>query len=168
MKRFALLFSSLLLVAACKPVTARPVDESAEAEAPAGRALAAPATYGSPIDPATPEVALAELARDPAKYAGQRVRARGTVHRVCQRAGCWIELADRGVAPVFVPMAGHAFSLPREAQGQRAEVEGTIQLRTMTREERAHFESEGATATHTTAQVVASGVRLEGGALQGS
>ncbi len=158
MKRLSLLVSPFLLVAACKAVPAR----SPAARAEPAAVVAPGASYGSPIDPSVPEVALAELARDPSSYAGRRVRARGTVHRVCQRAGCWMELEAEGVTPIFVPMAGHAFFLPREAQGQLAEVEGTIELRTVSAGERAHLESEGATTTDAVAQLVAAGVRLEG------
>ncbi|MBC7173202.1 MAG: DUF4920 domain-containing protein [Polyangiaceae bacterium] len=153
-----------LLPAAC---VSAPSAASPHHEEPAAPASAR--VFGAPIDPATPEVELSALVRSPEAYEGRSVRVRGTVHRVCQRAGCWIELTTEGVTPVFVPMAGHAFFLPRDAEGQLAEVEGTIELRVMGGNERAHLESEGATATASAAQLVAAGVRVSpAGHRQGS
>jgi hypothetical protein len=129
---------------------------------PASPPASAPAdAFGAPIEESTPEVRLSDLVRDPESYAGRRIRTSGTVHRVCQRAGCWMELRAEGADPVFVPMAGHSFFLPRDAAGRGAEVEGTVSLRELEGGERAHLESEGATATGSRLELVALGVRLE-------
>lgn len=104
--------------------------------------------FGAELDSAHPLVALAQLAQTPSEFEGQTIRTRGTVNRVCQRMGCWIELVDPAGAQVRVPMAGHAFFLPRDVQGHEAEIDGTVRVAALSAEQRAHLASEGALVTH--------------------
>lgn len=164
---FGLLFVALT---ACEPVRSDPVATEASeprsvsqppSPAPAPASAGARESFGAPIDPSVPEVALADLAREPGRYAGQVVRTRGRVARVCQRMGCWMELGADGVTPVRVPMGGHAFFLPRDCQGRTSEVQGRVTLAELSPEVRAHLESEGASSTAGSLSIEASGVRLE-------
>jgi len=66
------------------------------------------------------------------------------VSRVCQRAGCWLELSADGKAEgLRVPMAGHAFFIPQDAVGQRAVIEGELSALPLRDNQREHLESEG-------------------------
>ena len=56
-----------------------------------------------------PVTTLSQIAAAPAEYDGQVERTEGTIERVCQRMGCWMELRAENVPAVRVPMAGHAF-----------------------------------------------------------
>ena len=105
--------------------------------------------------PVTP---LADIAASPATYDGQVVHTSGTIARVCQAMGCWMELHADGVEPVRVPMAGHSFFLPRDVAGRPAEIEGRVALRTLSPEARAHLEGEGAVATASSLSIDATGV----------
>lgn len=91
--------------------------------------------------------ALSAISASPTSYDGQTVRTEGTIARVCQRRGCWMELRADGTEPIRVPMAGHSFFLPRDVEGHAATIEGRVQLTPLTPERRAHLESEGAVAT---------------------
>ncbi len=113
--------------------------------------------YGAALSD-TPTIALAEISASPETYDGQVVHTEGTIARVCQAMGCWMELQADGVEPVRVPMAGHAFFLPRDAAGRPAEIEGRVALRTLSPEARAHLEGEGAVATASTLSIDATGV----------
>ncbi|MBX3246947.1 MAG: DUF4920 domain-containing protein [Myxococcales bacterium] len=136
------------------PTTPEAPSAAAPATAPAG-----PEAFGEPLSDA-PVIALATLAADPASFAGQTVKTEGEVTQVCQRMGCWMEMRAEDAPTVRVPMAGHAFFLPRDAAGRRATVEGQLVLRELSDDEREHLESEGAEAAATALQLTATGVVL--------
>jgi hypothetical protein len=168
------------LLAACSPAkspsgpAAEPVAKTTEPAkvAPLHAAPAKPATavptgqgtprlFGAPIDESAPEVALAALLEKPEPYAGKVIRTQGTVHRVCQTAGCWIELRDDSSGKtVRTPMAGHAFFLPKDSMGKRASVQGIVELRPLTAGHKEHLQGEGATETESLLSLSATGVAL--------
>jgi hypothetical protein len=90
---------------------------------------------------------LSAISASPTTFDGQTVQTAGTIERVCQRMGCWMELRAEGTEPIRVPMAGHSFFLPRDVAGHAATIEGRVQLTPLSPERRAHLESEGALAT---------------------
>lgn len=86
--------------------------------------------YGAAGDPALSLVALADLLARPAEFQNKTVRTSGTVGRVCQQRGCWMELrAETGGGVARVPMAGHAFFVPQDISGRAAVVEGLVSVR---------------------------------------
>ncbi len=103
--------------------------------------------FGAPLAGEREPVALSALIDDPAAYTGQVVRTEGEISAVCQNMGCWMELRDEQARAVRVPMAGHAFFLPRDVSGRRALVEGPLNVRPLSAAEREHLAAEGATAT---------------------
>lgn len=136
------LFSSLVLAtpalvlalgsAACGRI------EAGEARADSERTVAAPASasatavskavYGAPIA-APGSVALADVAKDPSKFAGKEVVVSGKVSAVCEHRGCWMELSQAGDganAAAHIKMAGHAFFVPRDAAGKQARVQAKV------------------------------------------
>jgi hypothetical protein len=166
MRRAALHAASglLLLAGACKPA-AEPGAAAPAGPAPVAAtapAQTAPVLYGAPLDADTPRLALAELMKSPETHAGKTIRTEGEIRRVCQRMGCWMELAQPGSASALrVPMAGHAFFLPKSVQGKRAEVQGTIQIAELSAAHKEHLESEGAQATGSDVSLSATGVSVQ-------
>lgn len=79
--------------------------------------------FGGPITAGA--VALTEIAKNPAGFAGKDVATSGTVIAVCQSQGCWMELQDDS-GQAHVKMAGHAFGVPRDAKGHKARVQGKL------------------------------------------
>lgn len=132
------------------------------AEPPSGEAEPSGATaYGAPLDRGLPVTALAAIVEEPERFRDQTVRTEGQIARVCQRMGCWMELREGEDSPaVRVPMAGHAFFLPRDAAGRRAEIVGRVTLRELSPETREHLESEGAVATASALSIDATGVAI--------
>ncbi|HMI91708.1 MAG TPA: DUF4920 domain-containing protein, partial [Polyangiales bacterium] len=164
-----------LLLIGCSPAKAPPAPEQSAPAAKAPTAVPAdpvptapvptnqhaPQLFGAPIDEQAPEVALAALIAKPEPYAGKVVRTQGTVSRVCQAAGCWMELRDDSSGQsVRTPMAGHAFFLPKDAMGKHAAVQGIVELRPLTAGHKQHLEAEGATATDSLLSISATGVAL--------
>lgn len=152
-----------LLLAGCSPAKAPPPPAPPEAQAPTAVPTGqdAPQLFGAPIDESAPEVTLAALLEKPQPYAGKVIRTQGTVHRVCQAAGCWIELRDdRSGKTVRTPMAGHAFFVPKDCMGKRASVQGIVELRPLTAGHKEHLKGEGATETESLLSLSATGVAL--------
>ncbi|GAC1351110.1 MAG: hypothetical protein NVSMB1_01010 [Polyangiales bacterium] len=69
---------------------------------------------------------------------------------MCQAAGCWADLRPEGAkgaevgVPTHVTMHDHAFLLPKGAKHRLAEIEGTLAVRALSKEECDHYNSEGA------------------------
>ncbi|MCA1615692.1 MAG: DUF4920 domain-containing protein [Acidobacteria bacterium] len=117
--------------------------------APEGAANVTPAPgeivrRGAPIGGGE-SVDFAALLKEPAKYAEKTVVVEGVVERVCQKQGCWMELApEKGARGVRVAMKDHSFAVPFNSAGLRARAEGVFTLKTLTKEDADHFEKEGA------------------------
>jgi hypothetical protein len=119
--------------------------EAAGAAAAAGAANAAgERVFGAGLKLEGPPVDVATVLSDPKPHLGKVVQCEGTIARVCERMGCWLELkgptAEQGLR---VPMAAHAFFIPQEVVGRRAVVEGELTALGLSDEARAHLESEG-------------------------
>ncbi len=104
------------LSAAPAPVT--------EADVKTTKTLLAQSKLGQPIGKGEPTT-LTSIASDPAKFAGQTVRTEGVVKAVCKAAGCWMEIEDAS-SRAHVKMANHSFYVPKNADGHRARIEGTV------------------------------------------
>lgn len=115
--------------------------------------------FGAEISADRSVTPLSEIMASPSRFAGQVVKTEGEISQVCQRMGCWMELrADASSPGIRVPMANHAFFLPRDVVGGRATIEGTVQVEALSEAQRAHLESEGATATQSDVSIEATGV----------
>ena len=174
MKAALVVCASLLALVGCARVEP-PVRATAEAEheghaheAPAAEEVAAPPDvvtlpdgsrlFGAALSEGREATPLATISATPEAYADQVVRTTGTISQVCQAMGCWMELTAEGAAPIRVPMAGHAFFLPRDVVGHTAEIEGRVVLVALSEGMRRHLEAEGATATGSTLSIEATGV----------
>lgn len=136
---------------------------SVEAAEPGGpepeRTLADGArVFGRELQDGVETVALAAISADPSAFAGRVVRTEGTIERVCQRMGCWMELRAENVEPVRVPMAGHSYFLPRDVAGRPATVEGRVVVAPLSEGRRRHLEAEGAVATASALSIEATSV----------
>ena len=95
-----------------------------------------------------PSVKLGELVASADKYKDKSVRVEGTVRRACNKAGCWMELAEsteKSAAGIRVLMKDHAFFVPTDSAGSKATVEGKVSVELLSEEDARHFESEGGT-----------------------
>jgi hypothetical protein len=70
-------------------------------------------------------VPLADIAKNPAKFANRTVATTGTVTSVCQEMGCWMEIRDES-GQAHVRMHGHSFFVPKTASGHVARVQATV------------------------------------------
>ena len=70
-------------------------------------------------------MALADVAKDPARFTGQPFTTRGTVTAVCQEMGCWMEIKD-SETQAHLRMHGHSFFVPKTASGHSARIQATL------------------------------------------
>jgi hypothetical protein len=106
-----------LSVGCSRPDTAPSPAASASAPSPGTLLLGARVT--------SPVVPLADIAKDPARYANRTVATTGKVTAVCQEMGCWMEIRDEA-GQAHVRMHGHNFFIPKTASGHVARVEATV------------------------------------------
>ncbi len=116
------------------------------------------------------KVKLNKILADPAKYTGKTVRVEGVIVRSCKMEGCWAELAqDATSKSIRVKMKGHAFFIPLQSAGAKARVEGTIQVKTLTKamvdhmieEDGAKFDNRNVDGTVTEVSFEATGIELK-------
>jgi hypothetical protein len=156
---------SILVLAGCGGAQGAPAQEqhasSDEAAAPEPTRVLDDGSrlFGAEMDEAREVTPLADILGTPDRFSGQVVKTEGEIAAVCQSMGCWMEIRANAESPgVRVPMAGHSFFLPRDLSGQRATIEGTVQVAALSEEDRAHLESEGATAADQSVSIEATAV----------
>lgn len=123
------LLVALVSLAACNtgPKDVEPKPEPK----PAPTATAVPPTtevglrLGAPIEASAQKVALADVAKNPSAFVGKKFATTGTVTAVCQHMGCWMEIKD-DAGEAHIKMAGHAFFVPKTANGKKARVLATL------------------------------------------
>ena len=144
---------------------AKPTEQDKTAAIPADSYL----KRGEPIGSAK-KVSLNKVLKDPSKYAGKTVRIEGVVVRSCKTEGCWAEVAEnKDSKSVRVKMKGHAFFIPLQSAGAKARVEGTVQVKTLSKAEVDHmieddgakFDTRNADGTVTEVSFEATGIELK-------
>jgi hypothetical protein len=88
---------------------------------------AAPSTLkvGAPVTVAA-SVSIKALAATPESFAGQAVRLEGTVSKVCQGMGCWVEVKAPDGATFIARSLDESVLLPTDCAGRRIVVQGVV------------------------------------------
>jgi hypothetical protein len=124
---------------------------------------------GAPIG-ISKRVSINDALKKPGNYAGKTVLIEGLIVRSCKIEGCWAEVAEnKDSKSVRVKMKDHAFFIPLESAGAKARVEGTFQVKTLSKamvdhmieEDGAKFEGRNADGTVTEVSFEASGIELK-------
>jgi hypothetical protein len=113
-------------------------------------------TFGKPLAGLAP-VSLADVLAKPEN--GKQLRLEGTIERVCQNKGCWLEL-KQGDKGVHVTFEAYSFFVPKDSMGKRCVVEGRVVVRDPMPEEVEHKKSEGAAAAAERVSFEATGVEI--------
>ena len=96
----------------------------------------------------SPVVDLADALQSVTAYADRTVTVEGTVNRVCQMKGCWMELvpagADRGIRVTF---KDYAFFVPTDSSGATARLEGMFEQNNFSKADAHHLIAEGVALT---------------------
>ncbi|HYM81576.1 MAG TPA: DUF4920 domain-containing protein [Candidatus Limnocylindria bacterium] len=85
----------------------------------------APVSVGSKIT-AKKSVKVDQLAKQPERYVGQTIRLEGTVKKVCQGTGCWVEVEGAKGATFLAKSLDESVLLPMDSAGRKIVVQGTV------------------------------------------
>ncbi len=144
---------------------AKPTEADKTAAIPSDSYLKRGAAIGS-----AKKVSLNKALKDPSKYSGKTVRIEGVVVRSCKMEGCWAEVAEnKDSKSVRIKMKDHAFFIPLQSAGAKARVEGTFQVKTLTKamvdhmieEDGAKFANRNTDGTVTEVSFEATGIELK-------
>jgi hypothetical protein len=100
---------------------------------------------GVALDARSPSVAFADVLKEPAKFAGKRVRIEGVVERVCQAEGCWMQIApESGVTGIRVTFKDHSFFVPKDSKSMKFKAEGEFSVKVLDQAQVDHLIEDGA------------------------
>jgi hypothetical protein len=138
---------------------------AALAAEPTPNASVAPSHHGAPF--ALKEaVTLDEVAKAPEKHAGKAIQVTGTVSAVCLKKGCWMNLkGETPTATARITFKDYGFFVPKDCSGKAAIVEGNLEVKKLSLEERKHFAEDGKVSVdqipENELRLVATGVELK-------
>jgi hypothetical protein len=125
--RPALVVLATIALAACS---------NAQSEVPDGSELPIQGTtYGEALtlNEVTPVSAILDA---PESYIGERVLVEGMVVEVCEKRGCWVDIAsDREYEKIQIKVEDGVIVFPLSARGKQALVEGVVEELQLTHEE---------------------------------
>jgi len=125
----------------------------------AARAPAAetPTLFGKKLQ-GLPSAKLEDLLARPEP--GKAVRLSGTIEKVCQNKGCWLEL-KQGAKAVHVTFAGYSFFVPKDSAGMPVTLEGRVVVKEPKASDVEHEQAEGAgPAAASAVSIEATGVQI--------
>ncbi len=137
-------FAALLLCACAAGAAAQEAHHGQQhkQEASASASASGRILRGEAIAADTKRVAFADALKEPEKYAGKTVVIEGVVRRVCQAEGCWMEIGPKaegasegGVRVTF----DHKFAVPKDASEMNFRAEGTLKVKTLSKETVEHL-----------------------------
>lgn len=91
-------------------------------------AFAAPRPYGKPLalKESTP---ISAILANPSAFQGKKVQVRGLVVDVCEKRGCWMEIAsDKKYQSLRFKVDDGVIVIPVDAKGSQAVAEGVVQV----------------------------------------
>jgi hypothetical protein len=91
--------------------------------------------YGEPLtlSEVTP---VSTILDDPGAYVGERVLVRGMIVEVCEKKGCWVDVAsDREFEKIQIKVEDGVIVFPMSARGHEALVEGVVEALELTHDE---------------------------------
>ncbi len=88
----------------------------------------------------SPQVAFADVLKEPAKFKGKTVRIEGLVERVCQAEGCWMQIKPAAESEANVRVTfDHKFTIPKDTAKMKFRAEGVVGVKTLSKEEVDHL-----------------------------
>ncbi|HEX8719501.1 MAG TPA: DUF4920 domain-containing protein [Pyrinomonadaceae bacterium] len=85
---------------------------------------------------------FADALKEPKKYDGVTGVIQGVVRRVCQAEGCWVEIGPKeGDGSIRVTF-DHKFSVPKDTAEMKFRADGTLKVKTLSKEQVEHLVKE--------------------------
>ncbi|MFN0060853.1 MAG: DUF4920 domain-containing protein [Planctomycetota bacterium] len=119
---------------------------------PIGLSTDGGAIYGS-APKLKEQVALADVEREPDRFAGRDVKLRGRITSICTKKGCWMRMVD-GERELFVRFKDYGFFVPRHLAGYDVELEGPVSMKIETEAARRHYAEDAGKSPEEIAKIV--------------
>jgi hypothetical protein len=97
--------------------------------------------FGNPFTVTDSPVSSVDLLKDPSQFNGKTVMVEGRIADVCQKAGCWLVLAE-GDKSIRIRTKAHRFFVAKDSAGKTAKIEGLVKSHKVDAQKVAHYESE--------------------------
>ena len=97
--------------------------------------------YGNEFTLTDAPIPATELLADPSQFDGKKIMVEGRVADVCQKAGCWLVLAE-GDKSIRVRTKAHKFLVAKDTTGYTARIEGEVRSHKIDPKKVAHYEGE--------------------------
>ena len=79
---------------------------------------------------------ISEIMEDPDRFIGKKVLVKGLVVGVCERRGCWMDIAsDTAFQKIQIKVADGQIVFPLSAKGKEALVEGVVEKLVLSKEQ---------------------------------
>ncbi len=116
--------------------TALAACSNAQSETPDGSELPFQGTtYGAALT-LTEVTRVSTILETPESYIGERVLVEGMIVEVCEKKGCWVDVAsDREFEKIQIKVEDGVIVFPLSARGKQALVEGVVEELQLTYEE---------------------------------
>jgi hypothetical protein len=102
-------------------------------------------TRGAAISRDAKSVPLAKVLETPQDFTKEPVVVEGLVEAACQNKGCWMQIVpEPGKAGMRVTFKAYGFFVPKDSKGRKAKMEGTVSVKTLSKQEADHLSEEGA------------------------
>lgn len=135
MKYFAPLFIAAAMMASCGNDGKSPANDSMNADS------LNVSYFGDTITP-DGAISAAELKTKLGSQTSMTCKVEGTVESVCQKKGCWTEVALNDSETVHVTFKDYAFFVPKDASGKKIIMEGVAKYDTTNVEMLKHLASD--------------------------
>ena len=102
-------------------------------------------TRGAAISKDAKSVPITQVLENPDAYTKDAIVVEGLVQACCQNKGCWMEVVpESGKSGMRVTFKDYSFFVPKDSKGRTARMEGTVAVKTLSKDEADHLEGEGA------------------------
>ena len=128
-------FAALLLCACALGAAAQEAHHGRQHEQEASPSDPGRVLRGEAIGADTQRVSFADALKEPQEFADKKVVIEGVVTRVCQAEGCWLEIGPKpkGDGSIRVTF-DHKFAVPKDASEMNFRAEGTLKVKTLSKE----------------------------------
>lgn len=100
---------------------------------------------GTAISKDAQRVSLAQVLETPQDFTKAPIVVEGIVEASCQNKGCWMQIVPEAGKPgMRVTFKDYGFFVPKEVKGMTAQMEGTVEVKTLSKEDADHLAGEGA------------------------
>lgn len=114
--------------------------EHSQTDEPNGTEIEEGVLFGAALNQDLNVITFEQLISRSGEFNKKEIVVTGNISDVCQSTGCWVLLSD-GSNSVRVK-TNHDFFMPKDCSGKNAKVQGTFEIKEITKDEAEHYSDE--------------------------